>query len=70
MILINFVALFDKFPDIFGSEVDDLHSTDDGESSEESHVATYCWYLVHKLYSSIFCDSVKSWGVEVDSHKS
>ena len=47
MILINFVALFDKFPDIFDSEVDDLHSTDDGESSEESHIASNCWNHIH-----------------------
>ena len=36
------ITLLYKFPGVLGSEVDDLHSTDDRESSEESHIASNC----------------------------
>ena len=36
-------VLYDQVYDDFDSKVDNLHSTDDGESSEKSHGATNCW---------------------------
>ena len=52
----------------FYGKVDNLHSTDDGEASEKSHGATYCRQHVHKFSCPVLGDSVKCWGVKVDSH--
>ena len=50
-------------------KVENLHSTDDGESSEKSHGASNCRQHVHKLCSSVLGDFVKSWGVKVNSYE-
>ena len=52
------------------SKVKNLHSTDNGEPSKEAHGATDSRQHVHKLCSSVLCDPVKCWGVEIYSHKS
>ena len=54
----------------FSGKVEDLHCTDDGESSEKSHGASNCRQHVHKLCCSVLGDSVKCWSVKVDPHKS
>ena len=51
------------------SKVYYLHSTDDGEPSEEAHGASNSWQHVHKLGCSVFGDYVKSRGVKVNSDK-
>ena len=42
MFVFESIFLQHEFPDNFGREVDNLHSTDDWESSEQSHGASYC----------------------------
>ena len=48
---------------------DDLHSTDDGEASEESHGAPNETQLGHRLDLLVSLDVVKGGGVEVDLHQ-
>ena len=67
---LDFMWLFHEVENNFSSKVDNLNSTDNGESSEKSHGASNCRQHVHKLCSSIFCDSVKCRSVKVYPHKS
>ena len=59
-----------NFPDTFPCKVHNLHCTDNGEPSEETHGASNCWQHVNKLCCLILCNSVKCWGIEINSHKS
>ena len=64
------ILLLKQINGSFPCKVENLHSTDDGESSEKSHGASNCWQHVHKLCWFIHGDFVKSWCVKVDPHKS
>ena len=64
------IYLLNKVNDKFCCEIENLHSTDDGEPSEESHGASNCRQHVHKLCCSVLGNSVKCWGVKIDPHKS
>ena len=39
----SILILFKETKNYFSSKVDNLHSTDDWESSEEPHGSSYCW---------------------------
>ena len=67
-LLEKILFLIDKFENDLPSKVDYLYSTDNGESSEQSHGASNCRELVYKLCCSVLGDSVKCWGVKVDPH--
>ena len=53
----------------FGNIVENLHSTDDGESGEKSHGASKRWQHVYKLNCFILGDFVKRGRVKVDPHE-
>ena len=57
-----------KIEDEFSCKVDYFHSTNDGETSEKPHGASYSWQHVHKFCCSVLGDSVKCWGVKEDPH--
>ena len=52
----------------FDYKVDNLHSTDEGKSSEKPHCASNSRQLRFKVCFFILGDLVKSWGVEIDSY--
>ena len=54
--------------DYLDAKIHNLHCTNDRESSQKSHCSSNCREHVHKLGSSIFGDSVKLWGFEIDFH--
>ena len=70
LIILHFIWIFKilkKFTYKLYQEVQYLHSTDDWESSEESHGSSNCRELVHKFGWPVLLDSVKCWGVKIDS---
>ena len=74
MYIVFIVYLFDfvshDINNDFCCKIQNFHCTYDGEPREKSHGASNRWHYVHKLCCSVFGDSVKCWGVEVDPHKS
>ena len=62
------IPLFENTENDFSCKVDDLHSADDGEASEESHSASNCRQHVNKFCSSVLGDSVKFWSVQENPH--
>ena len=66
-----FVAsISDYFKNDLNSKINNLYSTDDGESSEESHGSSNCWQHVHKLGCPVLGDSVKGCWIKVHPYKS
>ena len=63
-------SILHNWKDDLDSKVDNLHSTDDGEPSEESHGASNSWQHVHKLGCSVLGDSVKCGDIKINPHKS
>ena len=62
-------VLLKDFPCNINGKVDNLHSTDDGESGEESHGASKRRQLVYKLNCFVLGDFVKRGRVKVDPHE-
>ena len=50
------------------NEIDNFHSTDDGEPSEESHGPSNSWQHVHKLCCSILGDSIECGSAKINSY--
>ena len=63
-------SIFEDFEDDLDSKIDHLHSTDDTESSEESHGSPNGWQHINKLGCPILGDSVKGCCIKVKPHKS
>ena len=68
-IMLSSLLLNYKICNQFGNIVENLHSTDDGESGEKSHGASKRWQHVYKLNCFILSDSVKCWCVKIDPHE-
>ena len=62
------MPLFENTENDFSCKVDDLHSADDGEASEESHSASNCRQHVFKLGRPVLGNNVKSRGFKIDPH--
>ena len=58
----------DKTENNLDSKVDNLHSTDDGKPSEESHGSSNGWQFVHSWVWSVLGDLVKGGCVKIDSY--
>ena len=56
-----------KIVDNFEGKIDNLHRTDDGESSQQSHRATNGGHLILGFSHGVLGDSVKRGSVEIDS---
>ena len=63
-------SIFECFEDDLDCKVGNLHSTDDGEASEESHGSTNSWQYVYKLSCPVLGDSVKGCCIKVNPYKS
>ena len=48
-----------EIPNTFSNKVYNLHSTNDGEPSEETHVPSNCRYHIYKLHSTILFYFIK-----------
>ena len=67
LVLINLILEYLK--DDLDSKIDNLHSTDDGEPSEESLGSSNRRQHVYKLGCPVLGDSVKGCGIKEDPHK-
>ena len=63
------ILLLKQINGSFPCKVENLHSTDDGESSEKSHGTTNCRQHIHKLCCFLHGDSFNCGGVKVDPYK-
>ena len=66
----KYLFLFKDAPKYLKTEVYNLNSTNNGESSEKSHGAPNCRQNVNKLCCTVLSDFVKYWSVKKDSHNS
>ena len=64
------IEVFKKKQKCFNSKIYNFNSTNDGESSQKSHCPSNSWQFINKVGCCVLCNSVKGWGVKLNSHKS